>query len=120
MAQQTTITYLDDIDGSKASETVEFALDGAQYSIDLSTKNAKALRKVVAEFIEHARPIKPSKLGAAGSGRRTSQARPTARNSRADVAALRAWAVDNGIEVAPRGRISGDVRAQYEAATASQ
>jgi hypothetical protein len=120
MAQQTTITYLDDIDGSKASETVDFAVDGARYSIDLSTKNAKALRKAVAEFIEHARPIKPAKLGAAGSGRRTSQARPTARTSSGDVAALRAWAVDNGIEVSPRGRISGDVRAQYEAATASQ
>ena len=120
MAQQTTITYLDDIDGSKASETVAFALDGAHYSIDLSTKNAKALRKVIAEFIEHARHIRPSGLGASGSGRRTSQARPTARNSSGEVAALRAWAANNGIEVAPRGRISGDVRAQYEATTASQ
>ena len=120
MAQQTTITYRDDIDGSKASETVLFAVDGAHYSIDLSSKNAKALRKAVAEFIEHGRHIKPAKFGAAGSGRRATQTRPTVRSNSDDLAALRAWAADNGIEVAARGRISGQVKAQYEAATASQ
>ena len=33
-----------------------------------------------------------------------------------DAKAVRAWAAENGIEVAPKGKISGDVIAQYQAA----
>ncbi len=59
MAQQTTVTLTDDIDGGKATESINFGLDGVQYEIDLSAKNAKTLRKAVAEFVEAGRNIKP-------------------------------------------------------------
>jgi hypothetical protein len=117
MAHQTTVTYLDDIDGGKAVETVSFALDGAHYAIDLSAKNAKALRKALAEFVEHGRHIKPS---TSATGR--AQTKGPGRGSRSrpgghEMAAVRAWAAERGIEVAPRGRIASNVKAQYEAAT---
>ena len=36
MAQKVQILLLDDIDGTEASETVQFGLDGANYEIDLN------------------------------------------------------------------------------------
>ena len=44
----------DDTDGSQASETVNFGLDGAAYEIDLSDKNASALRDTLTGWISHA------------------------------------------------------------------
>ncbi|MTD17135.1 hypothetical protein GIS00_24680 [Nakamurella sp. YIM 132087] len=36
MASITPVIMTDDLDGSKAAETVAFALDGSKYEIDLS------------------------------------------------------------------------------------
>ena len=36
MAKKTHIELVDDIDGSKADETIAFSIDGAHYEIDLS------------------------------------------------------------------------------------
>jgi hypothetical protein len=64
MAQQTTVALIDDIDGGKAAETVSFGLDGSIYEIDLSKKNATALRKALGEF--------PGSMpGPCGNGRRS-------------------------------------------------
>lgn len=122
MAQQTTVTYLDDIDGTKAAETVPFALDGAKYEIDLSAKNAKVLRKAFGEFIGAARPVRSTAISA---GRTPTAARASRKSAtsagRADkdqVAAIRAWAAENNIAIAARGRIAADVKAQYAAAQA--
>ena len=43
MSSKTIIVMEDDTDGSEASETVEFAIDGVTYTIDLSDKNAQKL-----------------------------------------------------------------------------
>jgi hypothetical protein len=48
--------YTDDIDGSAASECVEFALDGREYEITLSEENAARLRAVLAPFVAAAQP----------------------------------------------------------------
>ena len=40
MAKQIIHKLVDDIDNGDADETVKFALDGIQYEIDLSEKNA--------------------------------------------------------------------------------
>ena len=55
MAQKITVVLEDDIDGGPAYETVRFALDGSAYEIDLSKKHAKAFRRKLAPFIDHAR-----------------------------------------------------------------
>jgi hypothetical protein len=44
VAQKIQTLFIDDIDGSEAEGTVRFALDGAEYEIDLNAKNAEALR----------------------------------------------------------------------------
>ena len=115
MAQQTTVVLTDDIDGTKGLETVAFALDGAHYEIDLNTKNAKNLRKAMAEFVENGPPINPG--GSASSrtkpGTAARKAMPDKGTDKSELSAIRAWAKDNGYEVSERGRISAEVRAAY-------
>src|SRR5690349_24454619 len=55
MAQKVQVLLVDDLDGSEATETVTFGLDGASYEIDLSSGNAGKLRKELAHYVEHAR-----------------------------------------------------------------
>ena len=45
MAQKVQVLLVDDLDGSEATETVTFGLDGVSYEIDLSSGNASKLRK---------------------------------------------------------------------------
>lgn len=131
MAQKVAVTYTDDLDGSKAAETVAFALDGASYEIDLSARNARALRKALAEFQAAARPVAPSAVFGSPRGgrpratrsRRSASARTRAESSApadtgASSAAVRAWATENGVTVPSRGRVPDSVRQQYAAAQA--
>ena len=107
MAQKITVALEDDLDGGPADETVRFGIGGADYVIDLSTRNAKAFRKQLAPFIEHARK--------AGRGQRRRSSRTAASRSRSG--GVRAWAKAQGIAVSDRGRIPASVVEQYEAAT---
>ena len=51
MAKQIIQRLIDDFDGGDADETVKFALDGVQYEIDLSKKNATKLRNAIAPYL---------------------------------------------------------------------
>jgi nucleoid-associated protein Lsr2 len=106
MARKITVALEDDLDGGPADETVRFGLGGAEYEIDLSTKNATAFRRQLAPFIDHARK--------AGRGPRRRVMRTAA--SREHSGDIRAWARDQGIVVSDRGRIPASVVEQYEAA----
>ena len=111
MAQVTNVKLLDDLDGSKAVETVSFGIDGVGYEIDLNVKNAKALRKALAEFVGAGRHLKVSAAAAVPrSSSRSKAAGP-------DAAVIRQWANESGVPVSVRGRVSAEVRAQYLAAT---
>jgi hypothetical protein len=57
MAQKTIVTLVDDLTGEEAEDisTVEFALDGVTYEIDLNDENAKQLREVFGPYISAAR-----------------------------------------------------------------
>ena len=105
MVSRTTVEILDDVDGKPAAETVTFGLDGREFEIDLSEKNAKALRKALAPWASSARRV----------GGRKARAAAVAATG-VDTKAVRAWAADNGLEISTRGRISGDVLEQYHAA----
>src|SRR5262245_6230821 len=104
MATKISIALEDDLDGGPADETVRFAVRGTAYEIDLSKKNARAFRKQLAPFVEHARR--------AGRGQR----RPRTSSSRQRSGDVRAWAKGQGIAVSGRGRIPASVVAQYQAA----
>lgn len=106
MAQQTTVTLTDDIDGGKAAETVSFGLDGRIYEIDLSKKNATALRKVLGEFTASARHVRAGKPAV----------KATRTPARVDAKAVREWAQSQGLTVSARGRVPADLVEQYQAA----
>jgi hypothetical protein len=117
MAQQTTVRFIDDLDGSDASGTFDFALEGRQYQIDLSEENAAKLRNALAPFIDVAR-----KAGGRSVGRRRPRAQQPVddkpvRSSREQTAAIREWARQHGHKVNDRGRISKSVMAAYQAAS---
>jgi len=66
MAQQTTVKFIDDLDGSEASGTFDFSLEGRNYQFDLSDENAAKLRDALTPFIDVAR-----KAGGPGGRGRT-------------------------------------------------
>jgi hypothetical protein len=41
IAQKVTVALIDDLDGGPAEETIRFGIEGAEYEIDLSGKNAR-------------------------------------------------------------------------------
>jgi Lsr2 len=104
VATKVVTTLQDDIDGSAAIETVNFALDGVEWEIDLSERNANRLRNSLSDFIEHGR-----KVGA------TRGRKPTSTNH-VDTKAVRKWAEANGIQVSTRGRVPAVVVQRYQAA----
>lgn len=110
MARKVEVTLVDDIDGGGADETVAFALDGKAYEIDLSKKNAGALRRALKRYTDSAR-----RAGRAASpGRRSRSA--AGRTDRERTADIREWARANGREVSDRGRIPASVVDAYDAA----
>jgi hypothetical protein len=68
MAQQMTVRFVDDLDGSEAVGTVTFALESRAYEIDLSDENTDKLHEALAPFIEHGRQI--GRGSGRGRGRR--------------------------------------------------
>lgn len=113
MAQRTTVQLIDDIDGSMATETVLFGLDGQQYEIDLNEVHAEDLREVLAPFVSVARKAS----GSTGRRRTAAPAAPKQRGSSdIDPKAVRAWAEANGLKVSLRGRIGADLLEQYKSA----
>jgi hypothetical protein len=81
VAQTIVIQLIDDLDGSHADETVTFSVDGKAYEIELSKKNALALRKALAPYIEKARPAgkgpSPGRARSSSNGRRIGSAAKT-------------------------------------------
>jgi hypothetical protein len=110
MAQKIQVSLVDDLDGGVADETIVFGIDGRAYEIDLSTKNAAALRKSLDKYLPKARKVVPAK----GAPQITKG--PRVRHD-SDAGAIREWAAAHDMPVSERGRISSEVRAAYVAAT---
>lgn len=112
MAQHTITKLVDDVDGSEASETVVFGLDGTAYEIDLNEAHAEDLREVLSPYVTVAR-----RAGSQSGGRgKRSRASSSAAAGDVNPKDVRAWAQANGIEVSARGRINAGVLEQYRAA----
>lgn len=115
MAQRVITILSSDISGEEIQEgkgeTVSFALDGTSYEIDLTKKEADALRSSLEQYVKAARKA-PNRStftrrssGGSGSGR-----------SPEELAHVRTWAKENGYEVSERGRIKKDVLDAFDAA----
>lgn len=69
MATRTTITLEDDLEGGPADQTVRFGLGGAEYEIDLNSRNTATFRRQLAPFIGRARKsdtgrrLRPARTG---------------------------------------------------------
>lgn len=107
MAKQTTVTLVDDLDGSEADEQIEFAVDGRSYEIDLSAANVARLREALSPFISAARRTG----GRRSSGGSASPSRPS--TDREQNQAIREWAQQQGMKISERGRIPSNVLEAY-------
>lgn len=114
MARQVITTLIDDLDGKKADRTVEFSLDGANYTIDLSDANAGKLRKALDPFIAAGTRVGRGTSARVGRGVATGGGRTA--GSRDENKAIREWAVRNGHQISERGRIPQGVSDAYRAA----
>jgi hypothetical protein len=132
MAQKIEVLLLDDLDGSEASQTVRFGLDGASYEIDLSDHNANALRDALADYVAHGRKngrrtgpatMRPATMRPATM--RPATMRPAAsvargagasRVDREQTHAIREWARNNGHTISDRGRIPAAVVEAFQSA----
>lgn len=111
MAKQTTVRLVDDLDGGDADCTLPFALDGIEYTIDLSEKNADKLRAALHPFVVGGRRDRPAIV--------SRSVKPSTTRTLADREAMttvREWAAKNGYRVAAMGRISAAVMGAYRAA----
>lgn len=97
MASKTILT--DDLGGGGEATTIEFGFKGTKYLIDLNAENLDDFEHEMKQYIEAAR-IKGG----------TSTRRPVEESN-----AIRAWAAEHGVTVAPKGRIPNSVLEAYEA-----
>jgi nucleoid-associated protein Lsr2 len=108
VAQQAITRFTDDLDGSEASGSVGFVLDGREYEIDLSDQNAARLRDVLAPYVAAARRVR-------GRRGRSDVASPAGRQR--NLAEARGWLRENGYPVKDRGRIPSEWVQHFEART---
>ena len=109
MAQKVNIVLVDDLDGSEATETVSFGLDGTSYEIDLNDANAAGLRDALSGYVGHARKV-------GSTGRRGRRGTGAGASSGPSAKEIRDWARSSGYDVPDRGRVSAEVREAYDAA----
>ena len=108
MASKIHVTLVDDLDGGTAAETISFSLDGQHYEIELSARNAGALRKAVGPYAEAGRRLTTPRRGRGQAHRQV--------HTDVDPAAVRAWAIANDYEISTRGRVSAAIIAEYRTA----
>ena len=111
MAQRVQVILVDDLNGGEANETVEFALDGVHYEIDLSDDNAAKLRDDFATWIGQAR-----RAGGRRQTRRRGGSAGTSGGRSDELSKIREWGRENGYKVSSRGRVSQELQDAYAAA----
>lgn len=111
MAKKTTVSLIDDLDGSKADRTVAFGWEGKSYEIDLSKRNAAALEKAITSYLAVARR--------AGVVAPRTAPRRAATAGVSNSAVIRDWARQNGFpNLGDRGRIPAAVEEAFATANA--
>lgn len=134
MAERVIRQIIDDIDKSEIAEgegeRIEFTFRGVAYQLDLSNANVAKLEKALAPYIDAAtsassgiegstsaaaeRPSPRRRRAAKKTAKRNR--RPIARSGKEQLAAVRAWASENGYSVSARGRIPAGVVEAYQTA----
>ncbi|NMO90252.1 Lsr2 family protein [Actinomycetospora sp. TBRC 11914] len=121
MAQKTVVTLVDDLTGEESEDitTVEFALDGVTYEIDLDEKNSAELRDQLAQYVAAARRTggrraSSGRRRSGGAGTGTPRATSPGGYDRETSKQIREWARTEGFEVSDRGRVPNNVVEAWE------
>jgi hypothetical protein len=111
---------IDDLDESEGAETIKYSFEGIDYEIDLSEKNAKAFQDALEKYITASRQAPRASLRSSGGGtsaRQGTKGRSSGGGSkREDLAEIRAWARNQGKDVAERGRVAQSIIDDYDKA----
>lgn len=100
MTRRLNLTIVDDIDGSDATETIRFSIDGADYEIDLNAQQAEELRGMALRWARLARRTTGRQI------RREATTRVAATRTRE-------WALAQGYEISAHGPIPLSVSEAY-------
>lgn len=104
---QVVVEIFDDFDGEKiesGGETIDFLVNGVEYSIDLRDENAAQLRRLFGSYIRHARRV--------GGHKRWAGMIRASGNGMHDV---REWARAHGYPISHSSRVPYAVLADYAA-----
>lgn len=108
MAKRIIHELVDDIDGSTAEETIRFALEGVEYQIDLSKKNANRFWSTFQSYVEAGTKIGRVQSRPAPYQRQVPGGRASA-GDRERNREIRDWAVASGFAINDRGRIRAEI-----------
>jgi uncharacterized membrane protein len=109
------VMLIDDLDQSEGAETIRYSVDGKDYEIDLSEKNAQRFRDALKEFIDASREVEqPPVLTLAPA--RTARRQSSGGSGRDDIPQIRAWAEAQGMDVSARGRVKKEIIDAYDQA----
>jgi hypothetical protein len=111
VAQRVVLT--DDLDGSEATQTLQYTIDGQEYEIDLSEDNVQRFHAALEPFVSASRQVQRQ---AAPTRRRGDGRRRSGSRWRDDIPQIRAWAEANDYEVSARGRIKKEILDAYDEA----
>lgn len=98
---------VDDIDGSDATDTLQFSWGADDYTIDLNDENAQEFRTMMALYVAHATKVRQEVKPA---GKRSGPVRTAS-----ELNEIRVWAREHGFEVSSVGRIREEIITAYEA-----
>lgn len=122
------VIRIDDVDGKEIDANFEvppvaFSFMGKNYEIDLRQANVEKFEKDLESWIKAATEVEEAPRG---PGRRPRAASPQASGgsrpntgsgrSKEELQNIRDWAVKNGHEVSPRGRIAAPILEAYDEA----
>jgi hypothetical protein len=120
MAQRTIVTLVDDVTGEEAENisTVEFALDGVTYELDLTDENSAKLREALSPYARAGRKIGGRHRRGSRPGQAIRSNGSAAGYNRETLKSIREWAKKNGHSVSNRGRLSAEVLQAWQSAQA--
>ena len=105
----TQAVLIDDMDGGPADSTERFSLNGVDYEIDLNSSNAEMLAAALDQFIMVARRVG----GRTRRPHRRHGSNGVVETPPPSISEMRAWAVEQGMTVSERGKLSRAVQDAY-------
>jgi hypothetical protein len=111
---------VDDLTGEEAENisTIEFALDGMGYELDLTDENSAKLRDTLSPYANAGRKIGGRRRSGPRPGRAAKSTGSAAGYNRETLKSIREWAKKNGHSVSKRGRLPAEVLQAWQTAQA--